>query len=74
MIESGNRLYPLDVKKGRGSLNSLEKFSYHNKFECAIKISRNHYGYDGEHKLLTVPFYYVSFLARDLAAGTMDIV
>ena len=27
IIESDNKLYPLDVKKGRGTLNSLEKFS-----------------------------------------------
>ena len=29
IIESNNKLYPLDVKKGRGTLNSLEKFSKH---------------------------------------------
>ena len=27
IIESDNKLYPIDVKKGRGTLNSLNKFS-----------------------------------------------
>lgn len=69
IIESDNKLYPLDVKKGRGTLNSLEKFSDHNKFEYAIKFSKNNYGFDPEQKLLTLPFYFVPFIARDLARG-----
>ena len=71
IIESDNKLYPLDVKKGRGTLNSLEKFSNHNKFEYAIKVSKNNYGYNHDQKLLTVPFYFMPFVARDLAEGTM---
>ena len=74
VIESNNKLYLLDVKKGRGTLNSLEKFSNHNKFECAIKVSKNNYGYNSEQKLLTVPFYFIPFVAKDLADGTMKIL
>ena len=73
IIESNNKLYPLDVKKSKGTLNSLEKFSNHNKFEHAIKVSQNNYGYNSEQKLLTVPFYFIPFVAKDLADGTMDI-
>ncbi|MGN0558831.1 MAG: ATP-binding protein [Acutalibacteraceae bacterium] len=73
IIESNNKLYPLDVKKGRGTLNSLEKFSNHNKFEYAIKVSKNNYGYNPEQKLLTIPFYFIPFVATDLADGTMKI-
>ncbi len=73
IIESNNKLYPIDVKKGRGTLNSLEKFSNHNKFECAIKVSKNNYGYNPDQKLLTVPFYFIPFVAQDLANGTMEI-
>ena len=73
IVESDNKLYPIDVKKGRGTLNSLEKFSNHNKFEFAIKISKNNYGYNAEQKLLTIPFYFVPFAAKDLAEGTMKI-
>ena len=71
IIESNNKLYPIDVKKGKGALNSLEKFSNHNKFECAIKVSKNNYGYNSEQKLLTIPFYFIPFAAKDLADGTM---
>ena len=71
IIESNNKLYPLDVKKGRGTLNSLEKFSSHNKFEYAIKISKNNYGFNSQQKLLTVPFYFIPFISKDLANGTM---
>lgn len=73
IIESNNKLYPIDVKKGRGTLNSLEKFSNHNKFDCAIKVSKNNYGYNEEQKLLTIPFYFIPFLAEDLANGTLIV-
>lgn len=71
IVESNNKLFPIDVKKGRGTLNSLEKFSNHNKFECAIKVSSNNYGFDEARKILTIPFYYFSFIAEDLAKGIM---
>lgn len=73
ITESDNKLYPIDVKKGRGTLNSLEKFSNHNKFEFAIKVSKNNYGYNAEQKLLTVPFYFIPFVAKDLADGKMSV-
>ena len=73
IIESNNKLYPIDVKKGRGTLNSLEKFSNQNKFEYAIKISKNNYGYNSEQRLLTIPLYFLPFLSKDLAEGTLTI-
>ncbi len=73
IIESNNKLYPLDVKKSRGTLNSLEKFSSHNKFDYAIKVSKNNYGFNPEQKLLTIPFYFIPFVAQDLASGTMKV-
>ena len=73
IIESDNKLYPIDVKKGRGTLNSLQKFSNHNKFEYAIKVSKNNYGYDAEQRLLTLPFYFFPFAAKDLAEGKMTV-
>ncbi len=73
VTESDGKLYPIDVKKGRGTLNSLEKFANHNKFECAIKVSKNNFGYNPGQKLLTLPFYFIPFAARDLADGTMEI-
>ena len=71
IVESDNQLYPLDVKKGRGVLTSLEKFANHNKFTFAIKVSKNNYGFNAEQKLLTVPFYFFPFVAQDLAAGSL---
>lgn len=73
IIESNNKLYPIDVKKNKGILNSLEKFANFNKFELAIKISKNNYGYNSEKKLLTIPFYYISFVAKDLKEGKLII-
>lgn len=73
IVESDNKLYPIDVKKGRGTLNSLEKFANHNSFEFAIKVSKNNYGFNAEQKLLTVPFYFIPFVAKDLADGTMTV-
>lgn len=73
VIESDNKLYPIDVKKGRGTLNSLEKFANHNKYEFAIKVSKNNYGYDDGQKLLTLPFYFFPFAAKDLAEGKMTV-
>lgn len=73
IVESDNKLFPIDVKKGKGTLNSLEKFSKHNKFEYAIKVSKNNYGYNSEQKLLTIPFYFIPFVAKDLADGTMKV-
>ena len=67
ITEFNNKLYPIDVKKGKGTLNSLKKFANHNKFECAIKVSKNNFGYSKEQKLLTVPFYFFPFVAKDLA-------
>ena len=73
IVESDNKLYPIDVKKGRGSLNSLSKFAEHNKFEFAIKISKNNYHYDKERRILNIPFYYVPFFAKELKDGTLKI-
>lgn len=73
IVESNAKLYPIDVKKGRGKLNSLAKFANHNKFEFAIKVSGNNYGYDAKQKLLTLPFYFVPFAAKELAEGNMRI-
>lgn len=70
IIYSNGQLIPIDVKKGNAKLNSLEEFSNHNKYDFAIKISNNNAGYDKEKRLLTIPFYFTSFLAEDLANGS----
>lgn len=69
IVQSNQDLIPIDVKKGKASLNSLEEFSHHNNYSFAIKISKNKYGYFKENKLLTIPFYFVPFIADDLSKG-----
>lgn len=69
VLSSNGKVFPLDVKKNKGTLNSLDKFSNHNAYECAIKISRNNYGYDKDRKLLTIPYYFTPFLAEDMSRG-----
>lgn len=71
ILESDNRLYPLDVKKGRGTLDSISNFSNHNKYEFAIKVSKNNYGFDKEKRIMTIPFYFMSFLAEDISKGNL---
>ena len=56
-------------KKAEVHLILLKNF----QIECAIKVSKNNYGYNAEKKLLTVPFYFIPFVAKDLADGTMKI-
>ncbi len=73
IIESNNKLYPIDVKKGRGTLNSLEKFS-----QTIINLNMpSRYQRTimdiPDQKLLTIPFYFIPFVARDLANGMMEI-
>jgi len=67
IVESAGKLYPIDVKNNRGTLNSLKKFADHNKFDYAIKVSGNNYGYNAEQRLLTLPFYFIPFEAQALA-------
>lgn len=71
VTEANGIAVPLDVKKGRGSLNSLEKFRNHNGNHLAIKVSPNNMGYDASKNLLTIPLYEMPFLAEDLAAGKL---
>lgn len=72
ITQSNGELFVIDAKKSKGSLNSLDDFSNHNKFELAIKVSANNYGYNKQRKLLTIPYYFMSFLAKDLANGTIN--
>lgn len=69
MVQVGNNIIPIDVKKSRGQLNSLNKFKEHNHLEYAIKISENKFGINKENKLITVPFYHAFLLFNDLKEG-----
>lgn len=66
IIESESYIIPIDVKKSKGKLNSLEKFCEHNKLNYAVKVSKNNYGFDNENKILTIPFYFLPFFLKEL--------
>lgn len=66
VIESESSIIPIDVKKSKGKLNSLDKFKDHNKLNYAVKISKNNYGYDIDNKIITIPFYYLPFFLSEL--------
>lgn len=73
IIYSGGKLYPIDVKKEKGGLNSLMEFREHNGNCMAIKISANNLGYSKENNILTIPHYAVFMLAEDLKNGALNI-
>lgn len=66
LLNKDGRVLPIDVKKSRGSLNSINEFRQHNKKDTVIKVSKNKYGYDKEKDILTIPFYYFSFFLNEL--------
>ncbi|MCR4715500.1 MAG: AAA family ATPase [Treponemataceae bacterium] len=74
VVYSGGKLYPIDVKKKKGSLGSLQEFRELNGKCTAIKISANNFGYNAEQDILTIPHYAVFALAEDLASGTIAAV
>ena len=66
LIEDKGNVIPIDIKKGKGSLNSLIEFRTHNKKNTIIKVSSNNYGYDKDNDVLTLPFYYLPFYLDSL--------
>ena len=66
IIEVNGNIYPVDVKKSRGTLNSIEKFRNHNQLNYVIKISKNNYGIDETNKIVTIPLYEVFLLLNEL--------
>ena len=66
IIEAKGNIYPIDVKRKKGTIPSVNKFKEHNKLIYAIKISANNYGYNKENKIMTIPLYEVFLLAEDM--------
>lgn len=66
IVQYKDKVLPIDVKKGRGNLNSLKAFRNFNPKSTAIKISSNNFGYDKENDILTIPLYETFLLADDL--------
>ncbi len=57
ILDVNGRIIPLDAKKNKGSLDSINEFRNHNAKDLVIKVSQNKYGYDKENKILTIPYY-----------------
>ena len=66
IIAKNNTIIPIDVKKNKGNLKSLETYRKNNKNDLAIKVSQNKYGYNNENKVLTLPFYYLPFYLNEM--------
>lgn len=66
LLGINGQIVPLDVKKGRRTLNSLSEFRNHNKRGLAIKVSSGEYGFDSEQNLLSLPFYYFPFFLDEI--------
>lgn len=62
---------PVDVKKGKGSMNSLKTYREMNSIDYAVKVSRNNYGFDEEQRILTIPFYELFLFADDMASDSI---
>ncbi len=71
IVDINGEICPVDVKKSRGSLNSLKDFREHNKKTTAIKISENELGYNEENDILTIPLYMVFLLATEIKQGKL---
>lgn len=71
IVYSGGKLYPVDSKKEKGSLGSLEEFRQINGPCTAIKISSNNFGYNKEKDILTIPHFAVFLLAHDLQNNSL---
>ena len=54
IVENKGKVIPIDVKKKKGKLNSLDDYRNHNEKYVAIKISVNNFGYDLENMVLTL--------------------
>ncbi|MBQ3643894.1 MAG: ATP-binding protein [Candidatus Riflebacteria bacterium] len=69
ILYNNGKILPVDVKKDKGKLNSLDEFRSYNPKSTAIKISVSNFGYNKERDILTIPLYEVFLLADDIVAN-----
>lgn len=69
LVEHHGTVIPIDVKKNKGPMKPLAKYKEMNSCSLAVKVSQNHYGWNEENQLLTLPYYYVSFWLDELNAS-----
>lgn len=66
ILDLSGKIIPIDSKKSKGSLNSINEFRTHNKKDVVIKVSTNNYGFDEANNILTLPFYCFAFYLNSL--------
>jgi hypothetical protein len=66
IIVKDGEIIPIDVKKNKGKLNSLEHYRTINQNEYAIKISANNFGFDVNNRIYTIPLYATFALAEEI--------
>lgn len=71
IVGSNGHIIPVDVKKGKKKINSIDNFRNHNKKHTVIKIAKNNYGYDDINQILTIPLYEVFMLAKDIKGNKL---
>ncbi len=71
VLDVNSKIIPIDVKKNRGSMKSLEEFREHNPKHLAIKISSSQYGFDEKNLVVNMPHYFTPFLLDDLQIGKL---
>lgn len=66
LIEHNGTIIPVDAKKNKGSMSSLNRYKENNACGISVKISQNRYGFSKENQMMTIPYYYVSFWLDEL--------
>lgn len=66
LVKREGEIVPIDVKKKRGSLASIQGYSSRNPTSLFVKVSSNKYGFDPETKVLTIPLYAFFLFAEEL--------
>lgn len=66
IVKEKDIIVPIDVKKKRGSLSSIENYKNHNSASKFVKVSENNFGYDENTKTSTIPLYSFFMYAKEL--------
>ena len=66
IVVKDGKIIPIDVKKNKGKLHSLDGYREINQNDYAIKISTKNFGYDTKNRIYTIPLYATFALAEEL--------
>lgn len=66
IVKNKGEIVPIDVKKKKGPLGSMENYKNHNSCHQFVKVSENYLGYDDKTNLFTIPLYSFFMFAKEL--------